>query len=157
MVHGHFQVPALFVTNAGNTLRQRKAEQLSEWLKVKVILLIFMWRDNNELMVLRNRVTFSHFEVFNSYGGSPWSWSYGRWIYNYRHYFQMHLAPVPPIWPENQYKGFTYELMVWFGLWCLMPLSTRCLPNIKGLTGQFVMRLSFSCSLNCWTHAESQD
>jgi ribonucleotide monophosphatase NagD (HAD superfamily) len=40
--HGHFQVPALFVTNAGNTLRQRKAEQLSEWLKVKVILLIFM-------------------------------------------------------------------------------------------------------------------
>lgn len=34
--HGNFQVPVLFVTNAGNTLRQRKAEQLSEWLKVKV-------------------------------------------------------------------------------------------------------------------------
>ena len=34
--HGKFHVPLLFVTNAGNTLRQRKAEQLSEWLKVKV-------------------------------------------------------------------------------------------------------------------------
>ncbi|CAC5402945.1 Haloacid dehalogenase-like hydrolase domain-containing 5 [Mytilus coruscus] len=34
--HGHFQVPTLFVTNAGNSLRQQKAEQLSEWLKIKV-------------------------------------------------------------------------------------------------------------------------
>ena len=34
--HGKFQVPALFVTNAGNTLRQNKAEQLSEWLNIKV-------------------------------------------------------------------------------------------------------------------------
>lgn len=38
--HGNFKVPALFVTNAGNTLRQRKAEQLSEWLNVKVLTLL---------------------------------------------------------------------------------------------------------------------
>ncbi|OWF41986.1 haloacid dehalogenase-like hydrolase domain-containing 5 [Mizuhopecten yessoensis] len=34
--YGNFRVPAVFVTNAGNTLRQDKAEQLSEWLDVKV-------------------------------------------------------------------------------------------------------------------------
>lgn len=33
---GNFKVPALFVTNAGNTLRQNKANQLSEWLGIKV-------------------------------------------------------------------------------------------------------------------------
>lgn len=43
--HGHFQVPTLFVTNAGNSLRQQKAEQLSEWLKIKVLICcqVFLW------------------------------------------------------------------------------------------------------------------
>ncbi|XP_076448617.1 haloacid dehalogenase-like hydrolase domain-containing 5 [Babylonia areolata] len=34
--HGNFQVPALFVTNAGNTLRCSKARQLSQWLGINV-------------------------------------------------------------------------------------------------------------------------
>ncbi|XP_067684516.1 haloacid dehalogenase-like hydrolase domain-containing 5 [Haliotis asinina] len=34
--NGEFRVPCLFVTNAGNTLRQNKAKQLSDWLNVKV-------------------------------------------------------------------------------------------------------------------------
>ena len=34
--HGHFQVPALFVTNAGNSLRSSKARQLSQWLGINV-------------------------------------------------------------------------------------------------------------------------
>ena len=33
---GHLRVPAVFVTNAGNKLRQAKAKQLTEWLGVKV-------------------------------------------------------------------------------------------------------------------------
>lgn len=31
-----FTVPTLFVTNAGNSLRSRKAQQLSEWLGIEV-------------------------------------------------------------------------------------------------------------------------
>ncbi|KAH3881124.1 hypothetical protein DPMN_005047 [Dreissena polymorpha] len=34
---GKFRHPVLFVTNAGNTLRQNKAEALSGWLDVEVI------------------------------------------------------------------------------------------------------------------------
>lgn len=34
--HGRFRVPTVFVTNAGNCLRQTKADQLSEWLNVEV-------------------------------------------------------------------------------------------------------------------------
>ncbi|XP_041348501.1 haloacid dehalogenase-like hydrolase domain-containing 5 [Gigantopelta aegis] len=34
--HGNFRVPCLFVTNAGNTLRQKKAQQLSDWLGIQV-------------------------------------------------------------------------------------------------------------------------
>jgi len=34
--NGKFMVPSLFVTNAGNSLRSRKAKQLSEWLDVEV-------------------------------------------------------------------------------------------------------------------------
>ena len=33
---GNFRVPTVFVTNAGNTLRKKKAEQLSTWLGVEV-------------------------------------------------------------------------------------------------------------------------
>ncbi|XP_014675710.1 PREDICTED: cat eye syndrome critical region protein 5-like [Priapulus caudatus] len=33
---GRFRVPTVFVTNAGNTLRQEKAEQLSNWLGLEV-------------------------------------------------------------------------------------------------------------------------
>ncbi|KAK0045729.1 cat eye syndrome critical region protein 5 [Biomphalaria pfeifferi] len=33
---GQFKVPTLFVTNAGNSLRSRKAQQLSEWLGIQV-------------------------------------------------------------------------------------------------------------------------
>lgn len=33
---GRFKIPTVFVTNAGNTLRSRKAEQLSERLGIKV-------------------------------------------------------------------------------------------------------------------------
>jgi len=33
---GKFKIPTVFVTNAGNTLRSRKAEQLSERLGIKV-------------------------------------------------------------------------------------------------------------------------
>ncbi|KAK7069856.1 Haloacid dehalogenase-like hydrolase domain-containing 5 [Halocaridina rubra] len=33
---GNFRVPTVFVTNAGNALRSGKAEQLSQWLDVKV-------------------------------------------------------------------------------------------------------------------------
>ncbi|XP_076468599.1 haloacid dehalogenase-like hydrolase domain-containing 5 [Babylonia areolata] len=34
--NGNFQVPALFVTNAGNSLRCSKAQQLSQWLGINV-------------------------------------------------------------------------------------------------------------------------
>lgn len=34
--NGKFTIPSLFVTNAGNSLRSRKAKQLSEWLDVEV-------------------------------------------------------------------------------------------------------------------------
>ena len=34
--NGKFRVPVVFATNAGNQLRQRKAEQLSEWTNLKV-------------------------------------------------------------------------------------------------------------------------
>ena len=33
---GVFRVPTVFVTNAGNTLRKKKAEQLSSWLGVQI-------------------------------------------------------------------------------------------------------------------------
>lgn len=33
---GKFKVPVLFVTNAGNTLRQNKARDLSDWLGIEV-------------------------------------------------------------------------------------------------------------------------
>lgn len=33
---GRFKIPTVFVTNAGNTLRSKKAEQLSERLGIKV-------------------------------------------------------------------------------------------------------------------------
>lgn len=33
---GKFRVPTIFVTNAGNSRRQDKATQLSQWLGVKV-------------------------------------------------------------------------------------------------------------------------
>lgn len=35
---GKFRVPTVFVTNAGNLLRNHKAEQLSHWLGVEVSL-----------------------------------------------------------------------------------------------------------------------
>lgn len=38
--NGNFQVPALFVTNAGNCLRCRKARQLSEWLGINVSIMV---------------------------------------------------------------------------------------------------------------------
>ena len=31
-----FRVPTVFVTNAGNSMRKKKAQQLSEWLQVPV-------------------------------------------------------------------------------------------------------------------------
>jgi len=34
--HGRFRVPTVFVTNAGNALRNAKAEQLSSWLGVEI-------------------------------------------------------------------------------------------------------------------------
>ena len=34
--NGKFRVPTVFVTNAGNCLRQTKADQLSSWLNVKI-------------------------------------------------------------------------------------------------------------------------
>ena len=34
--HGRFRIPTVFVTNAGNALRNQKAEQLSNWLGVEV-------------------------------------------------------------------------------------------------------------------------
>lgn len=34
--NGRFRVPTIFVTNAGNSRRQDKAAQLSQWLGVKV-------------------------------------------------------------------------------------------------------------------------
>ncbi|XP_038061453.1 haloacid dehalogenase-like hydrolase domain-containing 5 [Patiria miniata] len=33
---GHLRVPVVFVTNAGNKLRQNKAKQLTEWLGIKI-------------------------------------------------------------------------------------------------------------------------
>ena len=36
--NGQFWVPSIFVTNAGNSLRQSKAKQLSEWLDAEVLL-----------------------------------------------------------------------------------------------------------------------
>jgi len=38
---GKFVVPSVFVTNAGNSLQQTKAKQLSDWLGVEVCLLYF--------------------------------------------------------------------------------------------------------------------
>lgn len=35
--HGKFWVPSIFVTNAGNVLRQKKSDQLSNWLGVEVM------------------------------------------------------------------------------------------------------------------------
>ncbi|KAL4227160.1 Haloacid dehalogenase-like hydrolase domain-containing 5 [Mactra antiquata] len=35
--NGKFKVPVLFVTNAGNTLRQNKAKALSEWLDIEIV------------------------------------------------------------------------------------------------------------------------
>uniref|UniRef100_A0A2P2I1D4 Cat eye syndrome critical region protein 5-like n=1 Tax=Hirondellea gigas TaxID=1518452 RepID=A0A2P2I1D4_9CRUS len=34
--HGRFRVPTVFVTNAGNALRNEKAEQLSHWLNLEI-------------------------------------------------------------------------------------------------------------------------
>ena len=34
--NGQFRVPTVFVTNAGNTIRRKKADQLSSWLGVEV-------------------------------------------------------------------------------------------------------------------------
>ena len=34
--NGKFRIPVLFVTNAGNTLRQGKAKALSDWLGIEV-------------------------------------------------------------------------------------------------------------------------
>lgn len=33
---GNFRVPTVFLTNAGNGLTQEKAQQLSDWLQIKV-------------------------------------------------------------------------------------------------------------------------
>lgn len=41
--NGRFRVPTVFVTNAGNALRSQKAEQLSEWLQVKVSMWVRLW------------------------------------------------------------------------------------------------------------------
>lgn len=38
--NGKFKVPVLFVTNAGNTLRQKKAKALSDWLDIEVFYLL---------------------------------------------------------------------------------------------------------------------
>lgn len=35
--NGKFKVPVLFVTNAGNTLRQNKARALTEWLDIEIV------------------------------------------------------------------------------------------------------------------------
>ena len=34
--NGQFRVPTVFVTNAGNTLRKKKADHLSTWLGVEI-------------------------------------------------------------------------------------------------------------------------
>ena len=48
---GKFRVPTVFVTNAGNTLRKKKADQLSTWLGVEIeedqvimLTLFFIWK-----------------------------------------------------------------------------------------------------------------
>ena len=41
--HGKFKVPVLFVTNAGNTLRQKKAKALSDWLDIEVCFSFFQF------------------------------------------------------------------------------------------------------------------
>jgi len=33
---GKFTIPAIFVTNAGNSMRPTKAKQLSDWLEIQV-------------------------------------------------------------------------------------------------------------------------
>ena len=38
--HGMFWIPTIFVTNAGNMLRQKKAMQLSEYLNIEVYSII---------------------------------------------------------------------------------------------------------------------
>ncbi|XP_022249060.1 haloacid dehalogenase-like hydrolase domain-containing 5 [Limulus polyphemus] len=35
-INGNFRVPTIFVTNAGNTMRHQKAQQLSDWLGVQI-------------------------------------------------------------------------------------------------------------------------
>jgi len=41
---GKFKIPVLFVTNAGNTLRQKKAEALSEWLGLEVMYILNLYQ-----------------------------------------------------------------------------------------------------------------
>ena len=43
--NGHFLVPSIFVTNAGNAQRQAKAKQLSDWLGVQVFYFILFFTD----------------------------------------------------------------------------------------------------------------
>lgn len=50
--NGNYKVPVVFVTNAGNSVRQTKAEQLSHLLEVEVSLNI-----NQSLSCLRNENT----------------------------------------------------------------------------------------------------
>lgn len=40
--NGKFKIPTVFVTNAGNTLRSKKADQLSERLGIKVSLCLLV-------------------------------------------------------------------------------------------------------------------
>jgi ribonucleotide monophosphatase NagD (HAD superfamily) len=38
---GRFRIPTVFVTNAGNALRHEKAEQLSCWLEIEVLINLY--------------------------------------------------------------------------------------------------------------------
>ena len=50
---GKFKVPVVFVTNAGNTLRQNKAKALSEWLDIKVHVYLF-WPASFHFLILHH-------------------------------------------------------------------------------------------------------
>jgi len=55
---GHFLVPSIFVTNAGNTVRQTKAKQLSDWLGIQVL---------NTLILVHNSINFLDTLMLHNY------------------------------------------------------------------------------------------
>ena len=57
--NGQFRVPTVFVTNAGNTLRKKKADQLSTWLGVEIeedqVLFFYLTQITTKIRLMNHR------------------------------------------------------------------------------------------------------